>query len=66
MRANGPQGIAWVLGQTAGKLLKLGRGKRYDRWEWAGAFGDIGTLIPFVLAYITLLKMDPGRTGLGR
>jgi predicted benzoate:H+ symporter BenE len=27
--------------------------------EWAGAFGDLGTLIPFVVAYITLLKMDP-------
>jgi len=27
--------------------------------EWAGAFGDLGTLIPFVVAYIALLKMDP-------
>lgn len=27
--------------------------------EWAGAFGDLGTLIPFVVAYITLLRMDP-------
>lgn len=27
--------------------------------EWAGAFGDIGTLIPFVLAYIVLLHMNP-------
>lgn len=27
--------------------------------EWAGAFGDLGTLIPFLVAYITLLKMDP-------
>lgn len=32
---------------------------RYDRMEWAGAFGDLGTLIPFLVAYITLLKMDP-------
>lgn len=32
---------------------------RFDRREWAGAFGDIGTLIPFVLAYITLLDMNP-------
>ena len=31
----------------------------YNRMEWAGAFGDLGTLIPFVVAYITLLKMDP-------
>jgi len=26
---------------------------RYNKMEWAGAFGDIGTLIPFVVAYIT-------------
>src|SRR5665213_330364 len=27
--------------------------------EWAGAFGDLGTLIPFAVAYIAVLKMDP-------
>jgi MFS superfamily sulfate permease-like transporter len=32
---------------------------RYTRMEWAGAFGDIGTLIPFVVAYITILKVEP-------
>lgn len=32
---------------------------RYDRAEWAGAFGDLGTLLPFVLAYIAVLKVDP-------
>lgn len=32
---------------------------RYDRGEWAGAFGDLGTLLPFVLAYIAVLKVDP-------
>ena len=32
---------------------------RFDRLEWAGAFGDLGTLIPFVVAYLSLLKMDP-------
>lgn len=32
---------------------------RFDRMEWAGAFGDLGTLIPFVVAYIGVLKMDP-------
>ncbi|GIX26899.1 putative sulfate/molybdate transporter [Pelomicrobium sp.] len=35
------------------------RGNRFDRLEWAGAFGDLGTLIPFVVAYIGVLKMDP-------
>jgi predicted benzoate:H+ symporter BenE len=32
---------------------------RYDRAEWAGAFGDLGTLLPFVLAYIAVVRIDP-------
>jgi Molybdate transporter of MFS superfamily len=32
---------------------------RFDRMEWAGAFGDLGTLIPFMVAYIAVLKIDP-------
>ncbi len=32
---------------------------RFDASEWAGAFGDIGTLIPFVLAYVSVLHMSP-------
>mgnify|MGYP000884169739 FL=1 len=32
---------------------------RYNKMEWAGAFGDLGTLIPFVVAYITIVKVDP-------
>jgi len=27
--------------------------------EWAGAFGDLGTLIPFVVAYIGVIHLDP-------
>jgi len=34
-------------------------GNEYNRMELAGAFGDLGTFIPFVAAYITLNKMDP-------
>lgn len=34
-------------------------GNRYDRAEWAGAFGDLGTLLPFVLAYIAVVGIDP-------
>ena len=34
-------------------------GNRFDRMEWAGAFGDLGTLIPFIVAYIAVLKVDP-------
>ncbi len=32
---------------------------RFDRMEWAGAFGDLGTLIPFVLAYVSVMGLDP-------
>lgn len=32
---------------------------RYDLAELAGAFGDLGTLIPFVAAYVAVVKMDP-------
>jgi len=31
---------------------------KFDLPEWAGAFGDLGTLIPFVAAYVSILKMD--------
>lgn len=34
-------------------------GNRFDRMEVAGAFGDLGTLVPFVVAYIGVLQMDP-------
>ena len=32
---------------------------RYDRLEWAGTFGDMGTLMPFVIAYVSVLRLDP-------
>lgn len=32
---------------------------RWNRMEWAGAFGDLGTLIPFVVAYVAVVRMDP-------
>jgi hypothetical protein len=34
-------------------------GDDYNKMEFAGAFGDLGTLIPFVVGNITLNKMDP-------
>ncbi len=34
-------------------------GNSYDRNEVAGAFGDLGTLIPFVVGYITVNRLDP-------
>ena len=44
---------------TAAEAPPVPAGNRFDRLEWAGAFGDLGTLIPFVVAYISLLKLDP-------
>lgn len=32
---------------------------RFDRSEWSGAFGDLGTLVPFLLAYITIVGIAP-------
>jgi MFS superfamily sulfate permease-like transporter len=34
-------------------------GNDYNKMELAGAFGDLGTLIPFIVGYITLNRMDP-------
>lgn len=35
------------------------RGNRFDRMEWTGAFGELGTLIPFVVAYLSMLSLGP-------
>ena len=37
----------------------MAAGNRFDLNELAGAFGDLGTLVPFVAAYISVLGMDP-------
>ena len=54
-----PEAKAVAIDATA---TQAGKGKPknlYNRMEWAGAFGDVGTLIPFVVAYITIVKMPP-------
>jgi hypothetical protein len=38
---------------------------RFDRREWAGAFGDLGTLVPFLLAYVTIVGVQPAGLLLG-
>jgi MFS superfamily sulfate permease-like transporter len=38
--------------------MRLG-GNEYNLRELAGAFGDLGTLIPFLVGYITISHMDP-------
>lgn len=35
------------------------QGNAYDLRELAGAFGDLGTLIPFLVGYISVSKLDP-------
>lgn len=35
------------------------QGNRYDLHEFAGAFGDLGTLIPFVVGYIAVSGLNP-------
>jgi len=41
-------------------MTKVKTSNRFDLNELAGAFGDLGTLIPFVVAYISVVRMDPG------
>jgi MFS superfamily sulfate permease-like transporter len=40
-------------------------GNEFNRSELAGAFGDLGTLIPFVVGYITINRLDPQGVLLG-
>lgn len=44
--------------------MNLG-GNQFDRSEFAGAFGDLGTLVPFVVGYITIARLDPQGVLLG-
>ena len=34
-------------------------GNHYNKMEFAGAFGDLDTMIPFVVGYVTLNQLDP-------
>src|SRR5947207_15907548 len=40
-------------------------GNDFNRSEVAGAFGDLGTLVPFVVGYITVNRLDPQGVLLG-
>jgi hypothetical protein len=40
-------------------------GNVYDRRELGGAFGDLGTLVPFVVGYLTITRLDPQGVLLG-
>ena len=54
MKSSVPPGAAGTTAQPAADASL-----RFDRREWAGAFGDLGTLVPFLLAYITIVGVEP-------
>lgn len=43
----------------------VGQALSFGLQEWSGAFGDLGTLVPFVLAYIAVADLAPGGILLG-
>jgi MFS superfamily sulfate permease-like transporter len=40
-------------------MIEFRTKNRFDLAELSGAFGDLGTLIPFIVAYVSIVKMDP-------
>lgn len=54
MNPSFPPGVPGAAAQPVGRAAL-----RFDRNEWSGAFGDLGTLVPFLLAYITIVGVEP-------
>jgi hypothetical protein len=46
-----PRRISSGARKMAKEVVAAPSGNRFDRMEFAGAFGDLGTLVPFVVAY---------------
>ncbi len=44
-----------MTAENSKKIFK----NEFNLMELAGAFGDLGTLVPFILIYITILKFNP-------
>lgn len=44
-----------LAGEEQGPRASL----RFDGREWAAAFADLGTFVPYVVAYVAVLGMDP-------
>ena len=57
-RMTGIQSAAAVDADVA-DAAPAGVRNRFNRFEWAGAFGDLGTLIPFIVGYVSVVGMDP-------
>jgi MFS superfamily sulfate permease-like transporter len=51
-----PHTLPW---RALAMARRLKGGNAYNLREVAGAFGDLGTLIPFLVGYITISKLDP-------
>jgi len=41
------------------------RHNKFGIGEWSGAFGDLGTFVPFVVGYIAILGLNPTGVLLG-
>ncbi len=54
-----PNGMAPQIKPEAGDAATDSRRLRFDRVELAGAFGDLGTLLPIVVAMIFINKLSP-------
>jgi hypothetical protein len=54
MSSSVPPGVPESAAQPVNQRLL-----RFDRNEVAGAFGDLGTLVPFLLAYVTIVGVQP-------
>jgi predicted benzoate:H+ symporter BenE len=57
-RMTGMQSASTVETDVIG-AAPAGVRNRFNRFEWAGAFGDLGTLIPFIVGYVSVVGMDP-------
>jgi hypothetical protein len=57
-RMTGMQSALTVEADVVG-AAPAGVRNRFNRFEWAGAFGDLGTLIPFIVGYVSVVGMDP-------
>jgi MFS superfamily sulfate permease-like transporter len=49
-----------VAGETAAPSRASRPGNVYDLNELGGAFGDLGTFVPFVAGYLAITGLDPG------
>lgn len=41
------------------KSSQMNKFYKFDLPEWTGAFGDLGTFLPFVVGYISVVNFDP-------